>query len=222
MRLSTFLLGGVAAIGVSSAALAADLVVYEPEAAPVVALSTTDWSGFYAGVHGGYGTGVLNLDPEIALDIDADDVEEDVAGWLIGGQIGYNFQADSLLFGIQSDIAWSGIAYDEDGDGENDTIDWLGSTTGRVGFVADSFVPYLKGGIAYAGGTGHLGDEEDSQVHVGWTVGAGVEFALADNVTLFGEYNYYDLGAATYEFTPGTVDVDAQLHTIKAGINFGF
>jgi opacity protein-like surface antigen len=183
---------------------------------------STDWSGFYAGAHVGYGVGTLHLDPEIALDIDADDVDEDVSGWLVGGQIGYNFQADSLLFGIQSDLAWSGIAYDEDGDGENDTIDWLGSTTGRIGFVAGSVVPYLKGGIAYGGGTGHLGDEEDSQTHIGWTVGAGVEVAVSDNMSLFAEYDYYDLGAATYEFTPGTVDVDATLHTIKAGLNIGF
>lgn len=221
MKLSTILLGGVAFLGLSSAAFAADLIIDEPAPATVLS-SGTDWSGFYAGAHVGYGVGTLHLDPEIALDIDADDVDEDVSGWLVGGQIGYNFQADSLLFGIQSDLAWSGIAYDEDGDGENDTIDWLGSTTGRIGFVAGSVVPYLKGGIAYGGGTGHLGDEEDSQTHIGWTVGAGVEVAVSDNMSLFAEYDYYDLGAATYEFTPGTVDVDATLHTIKAGLNIGF
>ena len=220
MRLSTLLLSGVAVLGLSGAALAADLIVYEPEAAPVVALSTTDWSGFYVGVHGGYGVGVLNLSAPGF--IDPDDEEEDVEGYFGGIQLGYNFQSDALLLGIQTDLSLSGIASDETGDGEDDTIDWLGSTTGRVGFVADSFVPYLKGGIAYAGGTGWADVESDSQTHIGWTVGAGLEVAVADNISVFGEYNYYDFGEATYDFTPFDADVTSTIHTVKAGINFGF
>jgi outer membrane autotransporter protein len=123
---------------------------------------------------------------------------------------------------VQTDLSLSGIASDEDGDGANDTIDWLGSTTARVGFVNDAFVPYLKGGIAYAGGTGHAADEEDSQTQVGWTVGAGVEFALTDKISVFGEYDYYNFGEATYDFTPFDADVTSTLNTVKVGLNIGF
>jgi len=220
MKFSTLLLGGAAVIGLSSGAFAADLVVEAPMAEPMVALSTTDWSGFYVGVHGGYGAGVLNLSAPGF--IDPDDEDEDVNGFFGGIQLGYNFQSDALLLGVQTDLSLSGISSDEDGGGDDDTIDWLGSTTARIGFVADSFVPYLKGGIAYAGGTGHADVEEDSQTHVGWTVGAGVEFAIADNISVFGEYDYYDFGEATYDFTPFDADVTATLHTVKVGLNVGF
>lgn len=219
MKFSTFLLSGAAVLGLSSAAFAADLVVDEPTA-PVAVLSSTDWSGFYVGVHGGYGAGVLNLSAPGF--IDPDDEDEDVQGFFGGIQLGYNFQSDALLFGVQTDLSLSGIASDEDGGGDDDTIDWLGSTTGRVGFVADSFVPYLKGGIAYAGGTGHALDEEDSQTHIGWTVGAGLELAVADNISVFAEYDYYDFGEATYDFTPFDADVTATLNTVKVGLNVGF
>jgi opacity protein-like surface antigen len=220
MKLSTFLLGGVAFMGLSSAAFAADLIVDAPMAAPVVALSSTDWSGFYVGVHGGYGAGTLNLSAPGF--IDPDDEDEDVSGFFGGIQLGYNFQSDALLFGLQTDLSLSGITSDEDGAGENDTVDWLGSTTGRIGFVADSFVPYLKGGIAYAGGTGWAEDESDSQTHIGWTVGAGVELAVADNISVFAEYDYYDFGEATYDFTPFDADVTSTLNAVKVGLNVGF
>jgi opacity protein-like surface antigen len=220
MRFSTLLLGGIAAFGLGGAAFAADLIITEPEAAPMVALSSADWSGFYVGVHGGYGAGVLNLSAPGF--IDPDDEDEDVDGFFGGIQLGYNYQADALLFGIQTDLSLSGIASEEDGGGENDTIDWFGSTTGRVGFVADSFVPYLKGGIAYAGGTGWADVESDSQTHIGWTVGAGLEVAVADNISVFAEYDYYDFGEATYDFTPFDADVTATLHAVKVGLNVGF
>lgn len=220
MKFSTFLLSGAAILGLGSAAFAADLIVDAPAAPATVLSSSTDWSGFYVGVHGGYGAGVLNLSAPGF--IDADDEDEDVDGFFGGVQLGYNFQSDALLFGVQTDLSLSGIASDEDGGGEDDTIDWLGSTTGRVGFVADSFVPYLKGGIAYAGGTGHALDEEDSQTHIGWTVGAGLEVAIADNISVFGEYDYYDFGEATYDFTPFDADVTSTLNTVKVGLNVGF
>lgn len=221
MRLSTLLLAGVATLAVGSTAFAADLIIEEPTA-PIIDIPSSDWTGFYIGVHGGYGAGVMDLSsPGL---IDPDDEEQDVDGFLGGIQAGYNWQMDSILFGIQTDISLSGIASDEDGGGENDTIDWLGSTTGRIGFVNDAFVPYLKGGVAYAGGTGDAAGEDDSQTHLGWTVGAGVEFAVTENISVFAEYDYYSFGEETYEFPsiPAEVDVTSDIHTVKAGLNFSF
>lgn len=218
MRFSTLLLAGVATLAVGSTAFAADLIIDEP-AAPIIDIPSSDWTGFYVGVHGGYGAGVMDLSAPF---IDADDEEQDVDGFFGGIQAGYNWQMDSILFGLQTDISLSGIASDEDGGGENDTIDWLGSTTGRIGFVNDAFVPYLKAGIAYAGGTGDAAGDSDSQTHLGWTAGAGVEFAVTENISVFGEYDYYSFGEETYEFGVGDVDVTSDIHTVKAGLNFSF
>ena len=40
---------------------------------------------------------------------------------------------------------------------------------------------------------------------MGWTIGAGAEYAFTDNVTLRGEYLYYDLGASTVVTAPNQV-----------------
>lgn len=209
MKFSTFLLGGVAALALSSGAFAADLIVDEP--APTVLSSGTDWSGFYAGFNVGYGAGTIE-----ATDLG---LEEDTNGFFGGVQIGYNFQADNIVFGIQSDLALSGVENDDEDPA--DSLDWFGSTTGRVGVALDTILPYVKAGIAYGAGTGTNNDIEDTQTSVGWTAGLGVEVALSDSMSLFAEYDYYDFGTATFNFG-ADVDVDTTLHAVKAGLNFKF
>jgi len=218
MKLHISLLAGASVLAFANVATAADLIVVDEPAAVVAA---NDWSGFYIGAHGGFGTGVITLESDV---IDPSDLEQDVDGFFGGLQLGYNIQTDTLVFGVQTDLSLSGIHYEEDGDGANDTIDWFGTTTARLGVALDGVLPYVKAGIAYGGGTGHAMDEEDTQTAFGWTAGVGVEVALADNISAFAEYNYIDLGQVTYEFSlpVGDVGADADLHTIKAGLNFSF
>jgi outer membrane immunogenic protein len=221
MRFLHVLLLGAAAVATSGTVQAADLIIEEPSV--IAAASAVDWSGFYAGAHLGYGAGTMLLEsPGL---IDPDDEEQPVDGFFGGVQLGYNIQADTLVFGVQTDLSLSTIASDEDGGGADDTVDWLGSTTARIGLALDGVLPYLKAGVAYGGGTGDAAGVQVSNTHVGWTAGAGVEFAVADNISLFGEYAYTDLGVETYTFgapVNADVDVSMQLHTVKAGLNFGF
>lgn len=206
MRFASPLLAGVAVVALSSSAFAADLIIAPSAPEPIAMdVSSSDWSGFYAGVHGGYGWGELTVD---------DTTTSDIEGWLGGVQAGYNVQMDSILLGVQTDIAITNIGLD---DVDTANLDWLGSTTARLGVVAGDFVPYVKGGVAYGGATFDDG-VEDSQTHVGWTVGGGVEFAVAENMTVFGEYNYYDLGSQTYDGS----DVALTTQVVKAGLNFKF
>lgn len=207
MRFASPLLAGVAVVALSSSAFAADLIIAPSAPEPIAMdVSSSDWSGFYAGVHGGYGWGELTVDGTTTADVE---------GWLGGVQAGYNVQMDSILLGVQTDIAITNIGLDEVGTTAN--LDWLGSTTARLGVVAGDFVPYVKGGVAYGGATFDDG-VEDSQTHVGWTVGGGVELAVAENMTVFGEYNYYDLGSQTYDGS----DVALTTQVVKAGLNFKF
>jgi outer membrane immunogenic protein len=221
MKIAHVLLLGAAVATVSSAARAADLIVDEP--AVIAAASSVDWSGFYVGAHVGYGAGTMHLEsPGL---IDPDDENQSVDGFLGGVQLGYNIQADTIVFGVQTELGLSGIASDEDGGGADDTVDWLGSTTARIGLALDGVLPYVKAGVAYGGGTGDAAGVQVSNTHIGWTAGAGVEIAVADSISVFGEYAYTDLGTETYSFgapVNADVDVSMQFHTVKAGLNFGF
>lgn len=216
MKLSTLLLGGVALLGLSSAAFAADLIVDEP-AAPVTVLSSgTDWSGFYAGAHVGYGWG--------DWDYSGDFVQDGVApeGAIGGVQIGYNWQVDNIVFGLQADLDLAGVKV-ENFPGEFDSLDAYGTLSGRIGLALGNVLPYVKLGGVLASGTGTFAGEEVQASSHGWLGGVGVEMAVADNISAFVEYNYMSLESDTFEFAgPVNVDVDGNVQTIKAGLNFKF
>ncbi len=74
-------------------------------------------------------------------------------------------------------------------------------------------------------------DESDTQW--GWTVGAGLEYAITDHWTFKTEYLYVDLGSQTlfddsaegligddYLIVGAKIDVETKFHTIKAGLNY--
>ena len=94
-------------------------------------------------------------------------------------------------------------------------MNWLGTTRARIGFVAtpdNRLMIYGTGGVAYGGATGNASvydfdnqfgfSGSDSKSRVGWTIGAGAEYAITNNITIKGEYLYYDLGSTTGTISP--------------------
>src|SRR5690606_16004754 len=141
-------------------------------------------------------------DDEFDGDVDYD---YDLSGWLAGVNIGANFTVtDGIVAGVVGDIAWSGITDDDIVD-----IGWTGSLRGRLGFDGDAFLPYLTAGLAVAG----VDFDGESQTHFGWTVGAGVEFAVADNVSLDLLYRYSDYQELEY-FAPDGDGFSLDTHQI--------
>lgn len=222
MRASIFGLSLAAILASGTfAAQAADLIVdvapMEPAAAGI------DWSGFYAGGNLGYAWGTIDYH---SPDAPVNDYQDDADGFSAGLQAGYNWQFDQIVVGLQSEFAYLA------GEGaDGDKIQWLGSTTGRLGLAFDSLLVYGKAGLAY--GLSDVSFEwnavttDGSEWHVGWTAGAGLEYAIADGVSVFAEYNYTDLGSANYfanvgPVGPNGVDISYTSHAIKAGVNFQF
>ena len=96
------------------------------------------------------------------------------------------------------------------------SLDWLGSTRARVGFVAtpdNRLMFYGTGGVAYGGASGNLSvydatngwywsSGNRSSSRTGWTIGAGVEYAWTNNWVLGAEYLYYDLGSRNLAIVP--------------------
>ncbi|MBB5753642.1 outer membrane protein [Prosthecomicrobium pneumaticum] len=204
------LLAGAASLALTGAAAAADLTYEAPPAvapAPVISSSVFNWSGFYAGVHGGWGWTTADVDS--FGDVDGD-------GFLVGVQGGYNWQMDQFVFGLETDFSYADISGSEAGfDGD---LNWLGTTTGRIGYAMDNVLVYAKGGVAYGEGEADSGVADESNWHVGWTAGAGLEYGFTQNVTGRLEYSYVDLGSENYLGT----DVDFTTHIVKAGLNFKF
>ena len=201
-------------------------------------------------------TGFSNL---IAPGIAPGALKVDGSGFIGGGQIGYNVQMNQLVFGVETDIQYvdnkkssSFIGAPILGTQLNTTaqseLRYLGTLRARVGFVpVDRFLVYATGGLAYgdvrtttsvsgvqAPALSWAGSKSDTKV--GYTVGAGVEYAITNNWTLKGEYLYYDLGKQNVAATGNAavravaalngVDylsrVDTKGHIVRAGVNYKF
>jgi outer membrane immunogenic protein len=228
-------LTGIAAIAslLSTSAFAADLAprMYSKAPAPIVAIY--DWTGFYVGGNIGYSwgrssdTSTLTNAAGTVLLTTSD--KSDLNGIVGGGQIGYNWQTQNWVWGLEADIQGTGEKGSRaftftpvlgPGIGNfvlniaipfalTQKIDWFGTVRGRVGILATPKVLlYATGGLAYGEvnssetvGTAVPSAFSNSSTKVGWTVGAGIEGAIGGNWTAKLEYLYVDLGTVSSSYT---------------------
>jgi outer membrane immunogenic protein len=172
-----------------------------------------------------------------------------------GGQIGYNAQFNQFVLGVETDLNWinSGVKTTSFVAPPNGVVTnvassaaglrWLGTVRGRAGYAVDRALFYVTGGLAYGdarassnaanfdGSNTDLFAGSVSGIRVGYTVGAGLEYAVTNNITVKGEYLYYNLGSATYAvaaanavalgeglFTTARQTFDGSI--VRAGINY--
>ena len=72
----------------------------------------------------------------------------------------------------------------------------------------------------------HVGSDEESSFHTGWTAGVGVEFPITQNIALGAEYLYIDMGKEEVTMNIGGYPItdkgDLNLNTIRLGIKYRF
>lgn len=218
-RIVLTLLASVAVVGFASSTYAADLIVSAEPMAPVYEAASGNWDGAYIGAFAGYGWGTLS-DPDDVIDFD--DQEISVDGWQVGLTAGANVTlAEAIVAGIAGDIAWNNASGAYDPEDFTYNVNWSGSIRGRLGFDGGAFLPYVTAGLAFANATADWDGDVDTQTHIGWTAGAGVEFAVAENVSLDLQYRYSDYGTKTYSINPDT-DLSLTSHAVTLGLNWGF
>jgi outer membrane immunogenic protein len=91
----------------------------------------------------------------------------------------------------------------------------------------DRVLVYGIGGIAFAGiETSQASGSAFSQTrtNVGWTVGAGVDYALTDKFVVGAQYRYYDFGSEHYDGSADFVgrDQDTKLNTVGINLSYKF
>jgi outer membrane immunogenic protein len=215
----------------SGYALAADAVVIESSPEVIVA-PVFSWTGGYFGGQVGYlwGEGDFVSEDDTTAEIEPD-------GWLGGAYIGYNYQFDNnVVLGGDADFAWTGAddsasAFDAAGAliGTVDSeLEWEGAVRVRLGYAVERFLPYVAGGVAFGrlshdvfnGGGVLLGSDDDTSV--GWTIGAGVEYAFTDNLIGRAEYRYTDFGDFDFAISDFTATTDLQTNDVRLGIAYKF
>jgi outer membrane immunogenic protein len=214
-------------------ATAADLAARPYTKAPAAAAVYT-WTGFYLGANAGYGWG--RSDERSVLGTQAN---FDISGALAGGQVGYNWQAGSFVFGVEADADWADI------DGATRCpnpvfsctakVRDLASLRGRVGWANGPMLFYAAGGLGYANvrystltAFGGVPAAATTGFYTadrwGYAVGAGLEYGFAPSWSAKLEYMHYGFDDITSP--AGTLGVPVRLglsvDTVKAGVNYHF
>lgn len=213
------------------AAYAADIArpVYKAPP-PVVALY--NWSGFYVG--GNIGWGWSSGDGDVLINGIPGTISGSGDGFLGGIQAGYNWQNGPWVFGIETDF--QGSAGDADifafagGNTLSGTIKgpWFGTIRGRIGYAWDRALWYVTGGALYGkheidGVITGFGPFSASTTAWTYTVGGGLEWAVADRWTAKVEYLY----AGPPNDTPSIPGLsitggEAHAHILRTGLNYRF
>lgn len=178
-------------------------------------------------------------------------------GGLIGIQFGQNWRwGTNWVVGIEADLDWADIS----GGGSvhttvngfmpftttgNQHLGWFGTARTRFGYAWDRAWVYATGGLAFGrtelntvirtdgvcGPGGLCAVASTSEWRTGWTVGAGLEWALIPGWSVKAEYLYYDLGRVSHLSSDPAVTIEQIVFgsssnfrgsIVRAGLNFAF
>jgi outer membrane immunogenic protein len=230
-----------AALVAAAPAFAADL---PPAAAPVPYYKAppvepiATWQGFYIGLEGGGGWGHTTQTDTTGFSSG----RYDVSGGLVGGTLGYNWQFNQVVFGLEGDGSWADINGSTSGGGFcgggggtcTAKLDALGTVRGRVGYAFGNVLPFVTGGLAIAdingseGGGLNTAVGSGSSTVTGWTVGGGLEWMVVPHWSIKGEYLYTDFGHQnifTDTFAGGGAASEQEkfnANIFRAGVNYHF
>ena len=215
------------ALSFAAPAMAADLRAPAPaytKAPAMMPVALYDWSGFYVGLNGGYGSSHSCWDAltdlsDAAVPLDPINRREgchNATGGTFGGQIGYRWQASNWVFGVEGQGNWadfSGSSLSGHGGtfawlGTNDVamtnrtrVDGFGLITGQVGYAWNNVLLYVKGGAAVVDSKYDVFDtptgalvRSASGSQWGGTVGVGLDVGFAPNWSVGVEWNHIFLG----------------------------
>jgi opacity protein-like surface antigen len=221
---------------------------FDPEKGPLVQGRSADlagvpqaplpynWSGFFLGASA---PGALWGESKWNFGGLAGSAANNYAGVLAGGGGGYNYQMGALVIGGQAEWDWTnargGESFNCPANGVffnncNTRVDSIFTATARLGYALDRLLIYGQGGLAVGDVKANIVSSStfpgatlasDSKTAVGWTIGAGFEFGLTQNISAKAEYLYFDLGSDTYNLgVPIAINRTGNIG--RVGLNYRF
>jgi opacity protein-like surface antigen len=198
-----------------------------------------DWTGPYVGVSAGGTWGGMHWVSQGGT------ADPDFAGFLAGGQAGYNYQTGKFVWGIEGDAGTSNARGARACPIQpllfscEDNVGALGSLTGRFGYTWGRSLFYAKGGWEYGKVTagenlnfvdpslglppGGTNVARSTNWENGWTVGAGMEFALTDRWSAKAEYMHYEFPQYAFAVAQNaTANATTAGDIVRIGVNYHF
>lgn len=209
--------------------------------------SVWNWSGGYIGGHVGGGYGRTSFTNPFGPPIYGDVV--DIPSFVAGGQIGYNWQNNSWVYGLELDASAAVASGSNTCLAASDLIvsancnaapNLFATGTGRIGYAFGSLgqtLAYLKAGAAWQNNRGDIVnnfegvDLPQEKTHfdygqVGGVIGLGVEQALTPSWSVNVEYDYLHFGgpsvatASTAKLSPSTI-LPASTTSLSSNYHIG-
>ncbi|MBX9760104.1 MAG: porin family protein [Beijerinckiaceae bacterium] len=239
------LLASSALFALGASAFAADLPARAPAMAPAPVFTGVNWSGFYAGLQAGYmwNDNVIR-EPAVPPFFPPTTTSSNTDAFSFGGQIGYRHQyANGLVVGVEADMSWFNRSRDIatvillpggpllGGIGIGNVHNWDASVRLQMGYAIGAFLPYVTGGVSFLREAGCIGNIAGACVTVpfpvywdstrtGWTIGAGVAYAITSNIVAHAEYRYADYGTKNYR-TQAKIS-ELQTNKVVVGLSWKF
>ncbi len=237
-----FLLCTVGMTALAGPAVAADLAARPYKAPPPVISPLYDWSGFYIGANGGWGSsrncwGIVPVAGGVIADGCADR-----SGGLVGGQIGYRWQAGQFVFGLEAQGDWanltgSRVSVFNPAFTTHTQTDGIGLFTGQIGYAWNATLLYVKGGAAVTSNRydinttlGGINVASASSTRWGGAVGVGLEYGFAPNWSAGIEYDHLFMGDTNNSFSVvnpllagalNRISQDVDMVTVRVNYRFG-
>ena len=234
---------GLLALGIAAPASAADIAPYTKAPPPPPPVPIYDWSGFYIGGNGGWGSARNCWDfvtPTGAL-VGAEGCH-DATGGTAGGQIGYRWQTGTFVVGVEGQGNWADFKGSNGsvllpGIFTNETkIEAFGLITGQLGYAWNNALLYVKGGAAVTANryrqfftpTNTLVSTGNDDTRWGGVAGVGFEYGFAPNWSFGLEYDHLFMGGNDVNFTfvgggfDGTDHVRQDVDLFLARFNYKF
>ncbi len=210
---------------------AADVVYNSPEAPAYDEASI--WGGAYIGGQVGYNW----AKSKVSFDNNDSSINASPAGFIGGIYAGYNWEfSNAYLFGIEGDINYADLSKTTVLTGPNNEItftprvEFEGAVRARFGVNYERWLPYIAGGLSVARvkDTFTIQDArvrdslEQTDTRIGFTIGAGVDYALTNNLLLRAEYRYADYGKRTLGDDDDGVRGKLTTNNVRLGIAYKF
>jgi len=177
-----------------------------PVAPPLPYVVPPRWYGPYGGLNLGFEWGNLS------------GFSVSPTGVIAGGQLGYNWQNGQFVFGAETDLQLSDA--DATFASYQFSNPWFGTARGRAGIAWGYTLFYATAGLAYGEGKFTSATFSDSITSLGWTAGAGVEFAFTPCWSVKAEYLFYDLGTQSSPLIGVNTTFSAEV--LRVGVNYRF
>src|ERR1700710_569191 len=211
-KLLAFPTTAMALLATSFMAQAADLPQKTYAPAPVMVAAIYDWTGFYIGANGGYGTSrnCWGFVP-VAGTVIPDGCHSQ-SGGILGGQAGYRWQASSFVFGLEAQGDWASLRSSHVSLvnpllTDSSKVTGLGLFTGQIGYAWNAALLYVKGGAATTRKSflqsttlGGIGLNFATANRWGGTIGVGFEYGFTPNWSVAIEYDRLIMGSSNNSF----------------------